>query len=216
MTEDCREIRNLLPDFLSHRTSGEEQRAVQDHLERCVSCSEEALALKETFLALEGAKPSIPSETYWTNFLPRLHNRLSEERRTGRELAPWVHKFLVPSAALIVTILLVSRIGIIPESKDSFSEVRQVVEQMSASEFHRLAETSSDLLVPESSSRLEAMLPHDEDTRRAINSLIAASSDEFIQLREVNLHGLVDSGLEDLTDEEMETVIERLGGNGTL
>lgn len=216
MMKDCREIRKLLPDFLSHRTDDEEQKAVQEHLERCVSCRQEALGLKETFQALESSETSIPSVGYWASFLPRLHERLTEKRRAKEELAPWIYKFLVPAAGLIVTIFLVARIEIIPEPKGSLSETRKLVEQMNASEIQRLEETSSDPLSPESSSHFEVSLSRDEETRRAINSLISASSDEVDQLREVNLHGLTETGLEDLTEEEMETVIQRLESNGTL
>lgn len=216
MFKDCREIKTLLPEFLANRTSEGERKAVQEHLERCVSCREESLALEEMFEALEHSPMPKPAETYWTNFLPRVHDRLSEQGRTRRGVAPWVYKFLVPSAGLLVTILLLSRIEIVPELKDSFLAERQLVEQMSPREFHQLAESSFDPLFPESSSRLEALLPHDEETRRTINSLIATSSDEVIRLHEASLHGFVDLGLEDLTDEEMETVIQRLEGDGTL
>jgi len=87
---------------------------------------------------------------------------------------------------------------------------------MSPREFHQLTESSFDPLFPESSTRLEVLLPHDEETQRAINSLIASSSDEVIRVHEASLHGFTDLGLEDLTDEEMEAVIQRLEGNETL
>jgi hypothetical protein len=216
MMRDCREIRNLLPEFLSNRADDEEKEAVREHLERCASCREESLALKETFKALESSEKPTLAGTYWTNFLPRLHDRLNERGRTKRELAPWVYKFLVPSAGLLVTVFLLSRIGIVPEPRDSSLVERQLVEQMSPGEFHQLAESSFDPLFPESSSRLEASLPRDEQTLHAINSLIATPSDEVIRLHEASLHGFVDLGLEDLTDEEMEAVIQRLEGDGTL
>jgi anti-sigma factor RsiW len=216
MVRDCREIRNLLPEFLSNRGDDEERQAVREHLERCVSCQKESLALKETFKALEGSKKPTLASTYWTNFLPRLHDRLNEERRRKRELAPWVYKVLVPSAGLLITVFLLSRIGIVPKPGESLLVERQLVEQMSSAEFHQLAESSFDPLFPESSSRLETLLPRDEQTLHAINSLIATSSDEVIRLHEASLHGSVDLGLEDLTDEEMEAVIQRLEGDGTL
>ncbi len=216
MLKDCREIKNLLPDFLSNRADVEEQKAVQEHIDTCVSCRQEALVLKETFQALEGSETSIPSVSYWTNFLPRLHERLGEIGTTRQESVPWVSKFLVPAAGLVVAVFLIARIEIVPGSKGSLSEVRKLVEQMDTTEFQRLAETSSDPLFPESSTRLEVSLSRDEEARRAINSLIATSGDEVIQLREVGLHGLVETGLEDLTDEEMEAVIQRLESRGTL
>jgi hypothetical protein len=216
MLKDCREIKSLLPDFLSNRTDVKEQKAVQEHIDGCVSCRQEALALKETFQALEGSRTSIPSAAYWTNFLPRLHERLSEVGRTKQESAPWVTKFLFPAAGLIVAVVLIARIEIVPGSKGSLSEVRQLVEQMDTTEFQRLTEASSDPLFPELSSRLEVSLSRDEEAHRAINSLIATSGDEVIQLREVSLHGWVETGLEDLTDEEMEAVIQRLESRGTL
>lgn len=216
MTRDCREIRKLLPEFLSNRASDEEKEVVRKHLERCASCREESVALKETFKALENSEMPTLAGIYWTNFLPRLHHRLNERSKTKRELAPWVYKLLVPSAGLLVTVLLLSRIGIVPERKDSIAAERQLVEQMSPGEFHQLAESSFDPLFPESPSRLEVFLPRDEQTQRTINSLLATSSDEIIRLHEASLHGFVDLGLEDLTDEEMEVVIQRLEGDGTL
>jgi hypothetical protein len=216
MLKDCREIKNLLPDFLSNRADVGEQKSVQEHIDRCVSCRQEALALKETFQALERSEASTPSVAYWTNFLPRLRERLGEVGGTKQESVPWVTKFLVPAAGLVVAVFLIARIEIVPGSKGALSEVRQLVEQMDTAEFQRLAEVSSDPLFPESSSRLEVSLSRDEEARRAINSLIATSGDEVIQLREVSLHGLAETGLEDLTDEEMEAVIHRLESRGTL
>jgi hypothetical protein len=216
MMKGCREIRKLLPDFLSNRADAEERKALQEHLDRCVSCRREAIGLKEMFEVLERSETSAPSAAYWASFVPRLHERLSEKRRAKEELAPWMYKFLIPAAGLIVTIFLVARIEIVPEPKRSLSEMRKLVEQMNASEFQRLVETSSDPLSPESSSHFEVSLSRDEEARRAINLLIAASSDEVDQMREVNLHGLTETSLEDLTEEEMETVIQRLESNRTL
>jgi hypothetical protein len=212
----CREIRYLLPDSVSGRTNEEENKSVREHLERCSSCSEEVLVLKQTFEAVTSSRTSIPPETYWTNFLPRLHNRLSDGRKTRRDLAPWVSKFLLPSAGLVVTILLLSLTGVVPEPKGSLLAERQLVRQMDTTEFSQLVESSVDPLFPESSSRLEALLPQGDETRQAINSLIAPSSDEVVQLREAGVRDLTDVGLDDLTDEEMELVLQRLGGNGTL
>jgi len=214
--KNCQEVRELLPEFLSNRADEGEKKVVQEHLERCVACREQSVALRETFDTLGSALAPNPPETYWRNFLPRLHDRLSEERRTRPELASWVYRFLVPSAGLLVTILLLGRIGIVPEPNASFLAQRQLVEEMSPREFHQLAESAFDPLFPESSSRLEALLPYDEETGRIINSLIATSSDEVTRVHEANLHGFIDLGLEDLTNEEMEAVIQRLEGNGTL
>jgi hypothetical protein len=216
MLKDCREIKNLLPDFLSNRADVEDQKAVQEHIDHCVSCREEALVLKETFQALEVSEASVPSAAYWTNFLPRLNERLREVGRTKQERIHWVTKFLVPAAGLVVAVVMIARIEIVPGSNGSLSEVRRVVEQMDSSEVERLAAASSDLLFPESSSRLEATLSRDDEARRAINSFIATSGDEELQLRETSLHGTAETGLEDLTDEEMEAVIQRLESRGTL
>jgi hypothetical protein len=212
----CREIRYLLPDFVSDRSNEEENESVQEHLERCSSCREEGLLLKQTFKAVASSHTSIPPEAYWTNFLPRLHDRLSERKKTRRDLAPSVKKFLLPSAGLVVTILLLSLTGVVPKPKGSLLAERQLVRQMDTAEFYQLAESSVDPLFPESSSRLEALLPQGEETRRAINSLIAPSSDEVVQLHEASVRDLTDTGLDDLTDEEMELVLQRLGGDGTL
>jgi hypothetical protein len=212
----CREIRYLLPDFVSNRSNEEENESVQEHLEHCSPCREEVLLLKQAFEAVASSRTSIPPEAYWTNFLPRLHDRLSDGRKTGRELAPLVNKFLLPSAGLVVTILLLSLTGVVPEPKRSLLAERQLVRQMDTTEFYQLAESSLDPLFPESSSRLEALLPQGDETRRAINSLIAPSSDEVVQLREGGVRDLTDTGLDDLTDEEMELVLQRLGSGGTL
>jgi hypothetical protein len=212
----CDDIRHLLPEFVSNRTNEEENKSVQEHLERCSLCREEVLVLKQTFEAVASFHPSIPPETYWTNFLSRLHDRLGDRKETRRDLAPLVNKFLLPSAGLVVTILLLSLTGVVPEPKGSLLAERQLVRQMDATEFYRLAESSFDPLFPESSTRLETLLPQGDETRQAINSLIATSSDEVVQLHEASVRDLIDAGLDDLTDEEMELVLQRLGDNGTL
>jgi hypothetical protein len=212
----CDDIKYLLPDFVSNRSNEEENESVREHLEHCSSCRGEVLLLKQTFEVVASSRTSIPSETYWTNFLPRLHDRLSDRKKTKRELAPLVNKFLLPSAGLVVTILLLSLTGVVPEPKGSLLAERQLVRQMDTTEFYQLAESSVDPLFPESSTRLETLLPQGDETRQAINSLIAPSSDEAVLLHEASTRDLIESGLDDLTDEEMELVLQRLGGNGTL
>jgi hypothetical protein len=212
----CDDIKYLLPDFVSNRSNEEENESAREHLEHCSSCRGEVLLLKQTFEVVASSRTSIPSETYWTNFLPRLHDRLSDRKKTKRELAPLVNKFLLPSAGLVVTILLLSLTGVVPEPKGSLLAERQLVRQMDTTEFYQLAESSVDPLFPESSTRLETLLPQGDETRQAINSLIAPSSDEAVLLHEASTRDLIESGLDDLTDEEMELVLQRLGGNGTL
>ena len=235
--KECREIRNYLPDFLSDRVSPEDRRVIEEHLALCRSCQAEAAEQTRAFIALKQSEAPLPPEAYWQNFLPRLHERLEKRKarglgyEIGQESRPWIYKVLIPSVALVATIFILTRIDFVPESQpvsffgetrprpairdgQSISELRQIVQEMNVSEMQEATATSPTVLIPEPVSRVEAVLTHDEETSQVLSSLIAVSSDELDRFQQATLSGSTGTGLEDLNDEEVETVIMRLQGAG--
>ena len=218
--KECREIRNYLPDFLSDRVSPEDRRVIEEHLALCRSCQAEAAEQTRAFIALKQSEAPLPPEAYWQNFLPRLHERLEKRKarglgyEIGQEFRPWIYKVLIPSVALVATIFILTRIDFVPESQQSISELRQIVQEMNVSEMQEATATSPTVLIPEPVSRVEAVLTHDEETSQVLSSLIAVSSDELDRFQQATLSGSTGTGLEDLNDEEVETVIMRLQGAG--
>ena len=236
--KDCREIQNHLPDFLLGRVSGEDGRVIEEHLAPCQSCQAVAPELLRTLNLLKESETFLPSESYRQNFLPRLHERIEERKRSGlvyglgRQFRPWIQKVLIPSAALVATIFILTRIPFVPKNEpvpplgetrprpairdgQSASELRQLVQEMNANEMWEATETSPSDLMPEPETRVGAVLAHDEETRQALSSFVAVSSDELDRFQQATLLGFTGTGLEDLNDEEVETVITRLEGAGT-
>ena len=217
--KDCREIQNHLPDYFLGRVSDEDGRLIEEHLAHCQSCQAEAAELDRAFIALKQSETSLPPESYWQNFLPRLHERIEERKRSGlvfgigRQFGPWIQKVLIPSAALVATIFVLTRIPFVP--KPSSSELRQLVQEMNVNEMWEATETSHSVLMAEPDSRAGAVLAQDEETRQALNSLVAVSSDELDRFQQATLLGFAGTALEDLNDEDAETVITRLEGAGT-
>lgn len=83
---NCREYQDQLIEYLDGTLLKEEAEAVQSHLSRCQACQKE----EEVLLALlSGARAPLPEppELFWTNFLPRVRERISSRPE------PW-HRLL--------------------------------------------------------------------------------------------------------------------------
>ncbi len=217
----CEELRNDLPDFLRGRMSAEDRNRIEEHLATCASCREEAASLEKTFSHIAEAPSITPPETYWRNFLPRLHERITE-RQTRRRVTPnvgpvpWINRFLIPSAALVATVLILFQIRIVPVEESPSSELRQIVAQMNAEELQSATKIATQTLIPEPFSHQDVVFNSEEVARPIVDSLLALRSAELEKLAETNLLGLNEIGLESLTEDELKTVLARLEGTGVL
>lgn len=224
---DCEELRNELPDFLRGRQtglsvgmSGEDskdalhQNRIEAHLAICASCREEATSLEKTLALIERASITSPPETYWRHFLPRLHDRLAAKEQSRSGVAPWVERFLIPSAALVATVLILIHVPLISPPSEHRLELREIVAQMSPEELWSVVSAPATLL-PQPLNELGIIselgtVTTDEAATEVAEVLLDVSEEEVQQLLVASLYGSTVSGFESLTEEEAEELVRHL------
>ena len=216
-----RHVESDLVDFLNDWLSTEERQKIEAHLSQCANCRAQAETLEKTFQTLRSAEEPAPPESYWRNFLPRLHQRISgrEDRRFSTanvESARWIQRFLIPTAALVAAALILSQIHIVPIEEGSSSDLRQIVAQMDVEELQSAAKVAAPKLLPDPLSHSDVVIASEETTRSIVDSLFAFRSVEVERVAEISLLGQNEVGVESLTEDELKTVLTRLGGVNSL
>jgi hypothetical protein len=220
-----RHVESNLVDFLRDQLSAEERREVEAHLSHCPRCRVEAEALRKSFEDFRLAEtPALP-ESYLANFLPRLHQRISEREDRRSSVAkvvssPWFERFLIPTAALATAVLVILQIRIVPVVDGPNSEpfgsdpqgrrLRQIVAQMDVEELQSAAMLAAPKLLPEPLNRSDVILASEEATRTVVDSLFAFGSDEVERVVRTSLLEQNDMNLGSLSNDEVNTVLARL------
>lgn len=104
----CKEIKYLLPDYVKHKVEENEQLEVSKHLEKCNKCAEEKAAIFAVLQQIETQPIVQPSEIYWTNLLPRIHERISRKKKNV--LWEIAYRGSIPLVTAIVAIFVLVRV----------------------------------------------------------------------------------------------------------
>lgn len=112
----CRELKYLLPDYAKDKLEENEQLELLGHLEKCRKCAEEKTAIRAIFQQIEIEKAAQPPEIYWTNLLPRIHERISGKKKN----ALWgiASRAVIPAVTAIVAAFILIRVFTFDYSKD--------------------------------------------------------------------------------------------------
>ncbi len=94
----CTEVRERLPEYVVGWLEEDERRALEEHLEQCPSCREEARAYHETTAVLASLVPQVaPRPQLKAQTLSRLHRR---------PLRPWPRAWMYRAAWMALAILM--------------------------------------------------------------------------------------------------------------
>ncbi len=104
----CKEIKYLLPDYVKNKLEEYEQLEVSEHLEKCRKCAEEKAAIFAVLQQMDTQTIVQPSEIYWTNLLPRIHDRISRKKKNL--LWEIASRGSIPLVTTIVAIFVLVRV----------------------------------------------------------------------------------------------------------
>jgi len=136
----CTDIKYTLADYLRGKVSQEEYSYITAHLVVCGSCRLDAESLSSFLELVKDEKPWTPSDAYWIDILPKLHQRL--EDRNIKYLPDWIVRFALPMAAAIVLIVFsVKYIAIAPS--DTTETIQSALAQLSQDELQYYIEQQS-------------------------------------------------------------------------
>lgn len=136
----CIDIKHTLTDYLRGKVSQDEYRHISDHLADCQSCRSEAEELSAFIELVKDEKTWAPSDAYWTNILPKIHQRL--QNRKGKYLPDWVARFVLPLSAAIVLIIFSVRYFVTTTLETSHT-IQSALTQIPADELQYYVEQQS-------------------------------------------------------------------------
>lgn len=120
-----------LVDFAQGIASPEARAQIAGHVNNCPICSKEVTELNAIFASMKTRRLTSPPETYWTNLVPRIHERLGERTPSKRFLkgAP----VFLPAAVIMLLAIFITRFDIIApmyEVQDIRSLLHQMADEM--------------------------------------------------------------------------------------
>jgi multidrug efflux pump subunit AcrB len=102
------ELKYLVPDYITGQLSDADKASVEEALTEFVELREFHNELKGTFEFVNTVKFEEPSPQYFSNLLPRIHQRIEEQesRKFSWDKIASMWKVLVPVAAIVVIALV--------------------------------------------------------------------------------------------------------------
>ena len=200
-------IQYELPDYLTGRLGERSKLQVEEHLKLCPQCQSELEEVRVAIETVREQKAWEPPAEYWTSILPRVMRRIEDASASPgvasrSAVSTWVER-LAPAAALAVGIFLVIRTVAFESGKVAEpaydSELRTLVQMLEVAE---LAELVKPVVAPPS------VVPsvHEVDESDMLGELLA---EDYSAPEPFDLFG-VPTGLESLSDEEVQEVLTRL------
>jgi len=100
-----RKIKQLLGAYLDEELRGKEKTVMEEHLKRCIECSEELRILQILNRKIKEEKIQFPADIYWDTFPKRVIERFHEEK-PKKLFSIWVPRLKWELAGGIILLLL--------------------------------------------------------------------------------------------------------------
>ncbi len=102
------ELKYLIPDYITGQISDADKALIENALKESAELKEFHNELKSTFEFTETVKFEEPSPQYFSNLLPRIHQRIEEQesKKFSWDKIALLWKVLVPVAAIVVIALV--------------------------------------------------------------------------------------------------------------
>jgi hypothetical protein len=112
------EIKYLVPDYITGNLDANEKLIVENAIKESEEVNAFYKETKATFEFARSVKFKEPSQQYWNNLLPRIHQRMEseKERKAARNPLSILWKILVPVAAVII-IFIIYQLATSPEKQ---------------------------------------------------------------------------------------------------
>lgn len=174
---------NQLIDYLSGEIHNEEAQAVGKHLESCLICREKLQDLSASISDFISAYPGEPDKAFWSNYLPRLRERMDTAPKPNLGYFQQIASALAGGVVVLFMVLLIK--GWFPTN-----DVSLHFEEWMADNLYGPVITSEDL--------------------ESVDKLISESIDytvlEYLSFDEDDLNGILDELSSDQLDEALSII----------
>lgn len=208
-------IEYLLPDYLNHRLEDDLRPGVEQHLQECAACRGELEMLRTAFREIEAHQDSGPPEGYFSTVLPRVRERLENREAKSILAHPLILRLVAPLAAGALALIIMLHLPFPANNTEAEQNpLRPIMHGVTTDELvdvvldqaHR--QSLNALGEGEASSILATRILHGEH--------LLADAEPLPHVGEPVLGGGMPEGLEQLSDSEIEAIIQRLGERTTL
>jgi hypothetical protein len=214
----CRDVEYLLVELADGTISAEGRTLIETHLVTCASCAADAVLLNETFSALRTETAEAPPEHYFTNLLPTIRKRLENTRQPWHVAVPlWLNNLLAP---LTVTAMAVTVFGLFRlfEPSEEFSPLQALVGQVPTDEISALVSPENDPFDTDGgisgSAKVLELLPNPNRVADRMKAEFLADELPLVSADVTNLSD--DTSLEDMDDDAVSQVLNRMNDGSTL
>lgn len=208
----CKELKYDYLDYLKGKVSEELKSRIEKHLEECVKCKEEIDKMRVLSRELDNYKVELPDNTYFINFIPKLNERLDVNKIKNKSKKALNYALSFSTLLSIVLVLFfLSQIGY-KELPYSISNNKNIVEKTNNNvETPTIEEIEPSVINYEhyETGSLIQKIKNKELIERKATQLLASAvidehGDEFFSRENLS------SFIEDLSDEEVDNVINNL------
>src|SRR5205807_5724471 len=112
------EIKYLVPDYITGKLDANEKLIVENAIRESEEVKSFYIEMKAALDFAASVKFDEPSQQYWNNLLPRIHQRMESEkdRKAARNPLSILWKIFVPVAAIII-IFIIYQLATSPEKQ---------------------------------------------------------------------------------------------------
>ena len=212
---DCDRIKYLLVGLREGAISQEEREVVERHVATCVRCMDDLTLIDEAFETLRNVEDEQVPTHYFTNLLPRIHQRLEQqpEHGSGFALPLWVQRLLAPvSAGAVLACMIGMYILFNPMADTTQFHLRDIVSELPKEDVDGVAESVSYTTVlartMEPSQRLMETLSNPAQVSRQIERELV--DDQLDHGHSLSIFLAAEHPFEDISDEDVDSVIKKL------
>ena len=215
LNTDCDRVHPLLIEKQEGVISPDDEKRVNDHLFTCRQCAENERLIRETFDQLRGVEEEQLPTHYFTNLLPKVRQRI--ETRSGRlpglALPDWIRRMIAPASSFAVVACMVALyVFLNPAVEPSNPHLKQIVADFPKEDLDGVVEALSYATVlprtTEPSQRLLETLANPSQVSQSFERELV--TDHLTRGHSVSLFLAADNSFEDITDDDVDGVIERL------
>lgn len=212
---DCDKVHLLLIEKQEGVISPDDEKRVNDHLLTCLRCVEDDRLISETFEHLRGvAEEDLPTH-YFTNLLPRVRQRIDARSGSwpGIALPDWIRRVIAPASSFaVVGCMIALYVFLNPTVEPANSHLEQIVAGVPKDDLDGVAEAFSYVnVLPrtlEPSQRLLETVANPSQVSQTLERELV--NDQLTHGHTVSLFLAADNSFEDITDDDVDGVIERL------
>ena len=212
---DCDRIQYLLVGLREGALSQEEREAAERHVTTCERCTNDLRLIDEAFESLRNVDDEDVPTHYFTNLLPRIHERLEQQPAlsSGFALPLWVQRFLAPVSAVAVLVCMIGMYVLFsPVSDTAQFHLRDIVSELPEEEIDGVAESvsySNPLSrTTEPSQRLMETFSNPAQVSGYIERELV--DDQLDHEHSLSIFLAADHPFEDISDDDVDSIIEKL------